>query len=73
MPMIPLSVEFLQGGFEVLTHIRKDRPQVLYDCLGKDQPPIFRHKDQMHVQVKYTMSTRSVVAGVCHRPRVKYL
>ena len=33
--MIPLTVEFRQGGFEVLAYVRKDRPQVLQDFLSQ--------------------------------------
>ena len=62
MHMIPLAVEFFQGRFEVLAHVGKDGSQVLQDFFREDQPPIFGHEHQMHMQVEDAMSASAIVA-----------
>lgn len=49
MHRIALPIELLQGGLKVLAYVGKNRGQVLQDFFRKDQPPIFRDKDPMHV------------------------
>jgi putative transposase len=68
--MIIFAVHFNQLRFEVHTDLGKNVTQVLDGVTIKNMTPIFSHKDQVDVHLKYTVPTRSIWLLFIHRPSI---
>ena len=54
--MVVLSIEFGKHGFKVLADFFEDAAHFIQDGLCKNFSPVFRHKDQMNMNIKNAMS-----------------
>jgi hypothetical protein len=70
MHMVTSTVALHQFGIEVPADVSKDCFHGIKDLFCEYRAPIFRNKDQVHMEEKDTMPTGSDIACLSHRPSI---
>lgn len=68
MHVVILPVEFDEFAFEVSADFAHDLFHVLEHGLGEHSTTVFRHKDQMGLEIVNACAAVSEVIGILHRP-----
>ena len=68
MNMVSLAVHLNKLGFEIATHLAKDRAQALECVRVEHLAAIFGYKDQMDMQLENTVSAMANIVVIGHRP-----
>ena len=68
MNMVVLAFKFDQFRLEVLADFEKHLAQVFKNRICEHMSTVFGYKDQMNMEVKYTVPAASDFACDCHTP-----